>query len=362
MDFDSHYNQVAAGQYTRSSALLLPLHPNFATLLTLNNELNIHQYFAPGEPLAADALQDVISVQINAKENSPTSAVQHVNVLQTDNLVVQETSNQQRPVWRLGIINGEGAIEEELSIRMHGILTRVDLTAGNMYRCEAAKVANLCQRVELVGLGSELFSDAIQNLLSLHGAFERFFGAERVIPMNVGDAYSGPRLICTCLYLSKAGPDALAEVPFGMGVDPLGELAKYRKSGLIHTSENQVTYFKSADDGNPRSKHDTVYEAFPATFRAGDIVEVQGSVIGFATKNQKIKTIFQLSTLTLVHSTYSKDAEKARAKAAPPSLRTVTLKRKKWHEQEDREVVKTRRKLKDLDIRGDGPTKGGDDD
>ncbi|KAK7044304.1 hypothetical protein R3P38DRAFT_3176562 [Favolaschia claudopus] len=308
---------------------------------------------------AADALQQIVYAQVNADRNTPTNAVQHANILQTDNLVVQETGNKQKPIWRLGIMNSDGAIEEELSIRMHGILTRVDLTAGSLYRCDVAKVANLCQRIEIVGLKSQLFTEAIQNVAALHSAFERFFGPDRVIPMNVGDSYSGHRMICTCLYLSKAGPECLPEVPFGMGVDPLGELAKYRKSGLIHTSENQVTYFRSADDGD--AGHDTVYEAFPASFRAGDIVEVQGSVIGFATKSQKIKTIFQMSSLTLVHSTQSKDAEKARSKAGPPSLPAVTLKRKKWHEREDREVVKTRRKLKDLDISSAGPPKERED-
>ncbi|KAK6992996.1 hypothetical protein R3P38DRAFT_3224408 [Favolaschia claudopus] len=281
----------------------------------------------------------------------------HSPPTQTDNIVVQETGNKQRPIWRLGIVDSEGTVEDELSIRMHGILSRVDLTAGNLYRCDAAKVANLCQRIELVGLGSQLFVEAIQNVTSLHSAFDRFFGPERVIPMNVGDAFSGHRLICTCLFMSKAGPDSLPEVAFGMGVDPLGKLAKYRKSGLIHTAENQVTYFKSADDGNPGSKHDTVYEAFPASFRPGDIVEVQGSIVAISTRNQKIKTIFQMSSLTLVHSTMLKDAEKARTKAGPPRLPTVTLKRKKWHDQEDREVVKTRRKLKDLDISSAGSTK-----
>ncbi|KAK7012660.1 hypothetical protein R3P38DRAFT_3209270 [Favolaschia claudopus] len=310
---------------------------------------------------AADALQLVVSAQLDVVKNTSTNAVQLVNLLQTDNLVVQETGNKQKPIWRLGIMNSDGAIEEELSIRMHGILTRVDLTAGSLFRCDAAKVANLCQRIEIVGLNSQLFTEAIQNVVALHSAFERFFGPDRVIPVNVGDSYSGHRMICTCLYLSKAGPDSAPEVPFGMGVDPLGELAKYRKSGLIHTSENQVTYFRSADDGNAGSKHDTVYEAFPASFRAGDIVEVQGSVIGFATKSQKIKTIFQMSSLTLIHSTQSKEAEKARAKAGPPSLPAVTLKRKKWHEQEDREVVKTRRKLKDLDISSAGPPKEGEE-
>ncbi|KAK7012340.1 hypothetical protein R3P38DRAFT_3200159 [Favolaschia claudopus] len=251
-------------------------------------------------------------------------------------------------------MNTEGAIEHELSIRVVGILSKAELVPGKLNKCTPDKVANLCQRVELVGLGSEVFKAAVSNTRPILEMLTRYFGAQRVSEWNIGQENGQYHLNCTCLYLTRTGDgvdDAeLQEIAFGRGVDPLGEFRKFRSAGLIHTAQNQVKYFRrsTAADG----KH-TLYEAFPANFRKGDIVEVQGSVLSFSSKHKAIKTIFQMNALTLLNSKYSKEAERRRSLEPKTARMRSTLKRKQVFAEEDAEVGKTRRKFKDLHIEED---------
>ncbi|KAK6993069.1 hypothetical protein R3P38DRAFT_3224048 [Favolaschia claudopus] len=273
-----------------------------------------------------------------------------VCVTQIDNIIVQETGDQSRKIWRLGIMNSDGIVENELTVRLHGILAKVELTPGNLTKCDAGKAANLCQRIEVVGLNSERFEGAVRNISVLHGAFARFFGENRMLPLNYGERKGESRLSCSCLFLSRISAAGDEEVPFEAGVDPLGQLAKFRKCGLVHTPENKVSYLKTIKEANNDGSNEeiVIYEAFPGSFRPGDIVEVQGSLIALANKHGKVKTTFQLSALNLIDASFSKAAERSRAKVVIPTPAPVVLKRKLWHEAEDKEVVRARRQLREL--------------
>ncbi|KAK7015099.1 hypothetical protein R3P38DRAFT_2544007 [Favolaschia claudopus] len=223
---------------------------------------------------------------------------------QADSAVVQEVNVHGRKCWRLGAMDEAGIVEHEISFRVHGILSKVDLVPGNIARL---RVTNLCQRVELTGLGSESFLQSINKVLVVQDAFRRFFAGQRVSSWNFADEDGHSRFNCTCLYLTKTDGRAAEEVPFGPGVDPLGQLAKFRTSDLVHTAENDMKYFRLAkpeqDSAQPR---ETFYEAFPASFRKGDIVEVEGTVVAFFSKNGMVKTIFQMNVVTLLDATFSK--------------------------------------------------------
>ncbi|KAK7028257.1 hypothetical protein R3P38DRAFT_3189735 [Favolaschia claudopus] len=255
--------------------------------------------------------------------------MQYMSLLQVDDVIVQETGASDRKIWRLGIMNSDGSVENELTLRLHGILSKAELTPGNLSKVDASKAATMTQRIELVGFGSSVFDDAVNNMGILHGLFGRFFGENRMLPLNLA-------------------PGTSTEVPFGAGVDPLGQLANFRRSGLIHTTENKVSYFKAVPDESTSERETVIYEAFPGTFRRGDLVEIEGVVIALANKHGKIKTTFQLSAMTLIDSSFSKAAEIARAKAVAPVQPQVVLKRKLWHESEDQAVVKARRQLREL--------------
>ncbi|KAK7054074.1 hypothetical protein R3P38DRAFT_3171588 [Favolaschia claudopus] len=244
-----------------------------------------------------------------------------------DSAVVHETNVHGRKCWRLGAMDEFGNVEHEISFRMQGILSKVDLVPGNITRCSLERAANLCQRVELTGIGSESFALSANNILVVQDIFRRFFAGQRT------------------------DGRAVEEVPFGPGVDPLGHLANFRSSDLVHTAENDVKYFRLANDLDKRhalSDRDSFYEAFPAAFRKGDIVEVQGSIIAFFAKNHVVKTIFQMNVLTLLDASFSKAAEVAKSHAYKPAPPRQLLKRKVWYEQEDSDVHITRRRFKDL--------------
>ncbi|KAK7031791.1 hypothetical protein R3P38DRAFT_3187513 [Favolaschia claudopus] len=214
--------------------------------------------------------------------------MQYMSLLQVDDVIVQETGASDRKIWRLGIMNSDGSVENELTLRLHGILSKAELTPGNLSKVDASKAATMTQRIELVGFGLSVFDDAVNNMGILHGLFGRFFGENRMLPLNLV-------------------PDE-------------------------STSERETV----------------IYEAFPGTFRRGDLVEIEGVVIALANKHGKIKTTFQLSAMTLIDSSFSKAAEIARAKAVAPVQPQVVLKRKLWHESEDQAVVKARRQLREL--------------
>ncbi|KAK7040606.1 hypothetical protein R3P38DRAFT_2769081 [Favolaschia claudopus] len=296
---------------------------------------------------ASTALENIIQAKTGHVKESNNPSVQYLRNFSADTAVVQEVNAHGRKCWRLGAIDDAGAVEHEISFRVHGILSKVDLVPGNISRCSMERVTNLCQRVELTGLDSASFSQSINQILVVQDAFRRFFAGQRVSAWNFSDEDGHARFNCTCLYLTKTDGRAVEEVPFGPGVDPLGQLAKFRSSDLVHTAENDVKYLRLAKQDllHPR---EMFYEAFPAAFRKGDIVEVQGTIVAFFSKNGMVKTIFQMNVLTLLDATFSKAAELARSQAYKPTPPKQVLKRKVWYEEEDLEVHSTRRRFKDL--------------
>ncbi|KAK6974080.1 hypothetical protein R3P38DRAFT_3239941 [Favolaschia claudopus] len=296
---------------------------------------------------AAVALDQIIrdKTERGAVEANDTSA-QYLKNFSADNVVVQESNAHGRQCWRLGAMDTAGVVEDEICFRVQGIISKVDLVPGNVARCSLERVANLCQRVELIGLGSEKFVESITSVLIVQDHFRRFFAGQRVNAWNFADEDGHPRLNCTCLCLTKTDGRAVEEIPFGPGVDPLGQLAKFRTSNLAHTAENDVKYFRRAKSS--KESVEGFFEAFPSVFRKGDIVEVQGSIVAFFAKNNVVKTIFQLNTLTLLDASFSKAAEVARSRAYKPSPSRQVLKRKVWYEREDPDVHNTRRRFKDL--------------
>ncbi|KAK7000255.1 hypothetical protein R3P38DRAFT_2797518 [Favolaschia claudopus] len=241
---------------------------------------------------AVQTLEQLINKHVYNPNIINNACAQYLSSVKLDNIVVQETTCNTKKTWKLGGINDEGFVENEVSLRVHGIIGKVDLTPGSL--------------------------------------------------MKTGDGISN---------------DTSAEVPFGPGVDPLGEFEKYRNEGLVHTAENDVDYLKRISMNDGRFENAT----FPSNFRKGDIVEVQGSVIAFYTKNRTIKVIFQMNVLTLLDDSFSKAAD-ALSKANATIYPRINLKRKMWYTEEDGDVGNTRRIFKDLRIDGQEETNNSNTD
>ncbi|KAJ7462388.1 hypothetical protein B0H11DRAFT_1911178 [Mycena galericulata] len=275
---------------------------------------------------AGRALDEAIKKSIQEYVDGEDAAVQHLNSLNVEPLTVQITGTN-RKIWRVGPATKEGQVEDELVFRFQGILSRFSLVPVQIKDQQPNKVATASQQVTLIGCGSEQFEAGLLNTRELHALYTRYFQGD--VTKLPGTNGAGVLVLSASnRFLTSLQDEPYAvNIKFGSGVDPLGHLQTFVGSGLVHTIDNVVDYYRAnTDDATGKTVYDT---AFPANFRVGDLVEIQASAIAFQGKNQSMKLHCHLRALTLIDSQFSKKAESARMKEvqakAPP---VVTLRRK----------------------------------
>ncbi|ESK93949.1 hypothetical protein Moror_12942 [Moniliophthora roreri MCA 2997] len=99
-------------------------------------------------------------------------------------------------------------------------------------------------------------------------------------------------------------------IPFDDAVDPKGYLEQLYEGNYVHTSKNQVVYFKRSTN-TAGEQHFT--ETTPSKLQEGDIVEVQFTMTMVKTHNRHrtsstndgYKTRLVLHAVTLLDSTFS---------------------------------------------------------
>ncbi|KAJ7710368.1 hypothetical protein B0H17DRAFT_1123521 [Mycena rosella] len=299
---------------------------------------------------AKDTLEKLLSTRLAEVQGKDDPSIQHLSGVQVNNLVVQETGDK-RKLWRVGPANESGDMECETVFRVQGALSRVDLVArSSMGRSKATKAANFSQRVQIVGLGSALFDQAVANASLVQATFGRYFAGQTVTAWPVGTAEVF--INASTRYFTRAVDDrAATAVAFGRGVDPLNALGPFNAQGLIHTEDNIVKYYKLVTDrGEPR-----YHSATPAEFRVGDLVEIRGTIVAFPSKANEIKTYYHMSSLIRLDTKYSIAAEDAKAaewskmhmQFAPAS---TMLRRNAAHLEEDEDVLRAHKKFKDMSV------------
>ncbi|KAK7001024.1 hypothetical protein R3P38DRAFT_3217789 [Favolaschia claudopus] len=298
---------------------------------------------------AMHALDNLIQRRATEDVAAFKESFQYFSQMNLDNIVVHEASRLEssRREWKLAAMSTNGAVEEEVTFRVHGVLAKVNLVPGNITHLNGQKASTLSQRVQLVGLGSSAFDEMLMNTKVVADLLRRYFGGQQSISWRIGEDFGDLQFNCSCLYLTKSINRPEQEIAFGPGVDPFKKFEKFRNQGYIHTALNVVKYFRRVRENDELA----LYECFPGTFRVGDIVEVQGSVVAFPIKDGIMKVAFRMNALTLEDATYSKAAEHARTRQLAPTVhRPLPLKRKSWYEQEgeDAGVGITRRKFKDM--------------
>ncbi|KAJ7122505.1 hypothetical protein C8R43DRAFT_1136140 [Mycena crocata] len=265
---------------------------------------------------AQEALTKVITSSIADMAASKTPGNQHLNTLEVDCLGVQPTGRKVI-IWRLGPLEGEGNIAEEFTFRMQGVLEKAKLVGTeSMGRLDASRIANSSQQVTLTGLGCVLFEDSVQKILELHDLFGRYFQGDDLVNWAPYSRGEDPILSASNRFLTSAdeNPDAVS-IAFNPGVDPVGALSKHLNQGgrFLHTEDNVVSYFRRVETKDPgKIKHEVVV---PSTFRLGDLVEIEASVIVFKSKQKSMKMHCNLRVLTLLDSQFTKAAAKAKAEA-----------------------------------------------
>ncbi|KAJ7445311.1 hypothetical protein FB451DRAFT_1055705, partial [Mycena latifolia] len=202
-------------------------------------------------------------------------------------------------VWRLGTANSDGMIEHEVVFRMQGILSTAELSlTSSMARTKATKAAFFSQKLQLVGMGSDLFEKAISNLDFVRDIFVRSFPGRVLQPWPAGLRESV--IHASSNFFTRVADDPTAiHIDVGGGVDPFNSMQQLQTHGLVHTEENVVKYYKLVRDAI------TGYFAFPANFRPGDIVEIRGSIVAVPCKKSAFKLHYHLNSVVRLDNTYS---------------------------------------------------------
>ncbi|KAJ7038553.1 hypothetical protein C8F04DRAFT_1255831 [Mycena alexandri] len=261
-------------------------------------------------------------------------AVQHLSTLDVERLAVQPTGRV-NPVWQIGPVSEAGEVEEEFAFHMQGILVKSSLTPGAIERLPIDRGINTSQGVTLIGLGSPLFSEAVGKLHEIHALYCRYFPPNSMSKWTDADSTETTLKASNRFFTSvEDEPDAVS-INFSTGVDPLHKLDRFIGDELVHTSANVVRYRKRINNGEEAN---TLEVAYPGTFRIGDVVEIDASVIAFKTSNRQneIKMHCNLNGLTLLDATFSKAMEEGKRNAVvAPAPAKATLRRKNPYEDED---------------------------
>ncbi|KAJ6489528.1 hypothetical protein C8R47DRAFT_1215341 [Mycena vitilis] len=256
---------------------------------------------------ASMALEAALASSVEQMKSPVDKAVQHLSLLDVDSLKVIATGGK-RQVWKLAAIEDGVASETEFCFRLQGIVSKLALVPGDIQKLSPVQVLNTSQQIGLTGLSCASFDQAVNELQRVDALFARYFqagvqGARRAhdesIVLNASNRF---------LTALADEPGAL-HIKFQDGVDPMGRLGKFIGSEIVHTEDNVVNYFKREKDDDTGKF--TYCAVTPDTFRIGDIVEIEASLMAFKNRHDHVKTHCNLRLVTLIDATFSKEAEKA---------------------------------------------------
>src|SRR3984893_15073320 len=125
-----------------------------------------------------------------------------------------------------------------------------ELTEKSRRKKKTEDAKFLCQSVQLTGLDTSLFNTVVHNIRTLDAEFSCHFQASNLHVWNPDTFMTHPALnIYNCyFYTTKECPNQ-AVIALEDAIDPHHTLAAMGlASGLIHTGDNQVEYFKFTTD------------------------------------------------------------------------------------------------------------------
>ncbi|KAJ7156832.1 hypothetical protein C8R43DRAFT_1125414 [Mycena crocata] len=279
----------------------------------------------------SDVLDSFVKQSVTEVEAAGDVTCQHLNEFNADSVTVQVTG-EKRKIWRLGPLNEDGHVEHELVFRIQGILSQCSLTPGDVNRRPESHVAHMSQKVGLVGAGSVKFQQGVDNMKRILSLFTRHFQNPTDARWAATNDNADGIVSASNRFLTSTEEEPGAvHIDFGPGVDPMDRLKSFVGPGLVHTVDNVVSYFKQST--NEATSKKTYGRAVPSTFRIGDVVEIQVSVMAFESANKSVKLHWNLRALTLLDATFSKAAEDEYVKEIKTTFpKTVTLKRKIGYE------------------------------
>jgi hypothetical protein len=103
------------------------------------------------------------------------------------------------------------------------------------------------QAIVLTGLGTEMFSDAIDSIIAIEDIFSRQVGSEKIVQWKNGTYLEWDTIYAANRYFSSGSDHhRLQPVPFHPLVDPEGTLAALARGNKVHCSDNVVEYYEQS--------------------------------------------------------------------------------------------------------------------
>ncbi|KAJ7733302.1 hypothetical protein B0H16DRAFT_1468139 [Mycena metata] len=290
---------------------------------------------------ASAKLEEIAAARRKALTSRKDAVIVHLADIELQDVKVQQLI-QGRRNWRLCIPDEDGEVNDELVVRLQGIMFKNGLVPRNVQACAANKAHLLTQHIEICGLDTATFTDSVAKLHTVHERFAQQLAGVEVAPIVDRDVVSTDKFVASNRIFSlKSDVPNEQDNMFEDGVDAAGLLKKIQPTDFIHAPENIVKYFRA----RAKAEGGTSYLPFyPGGFQVGDIVELQVSFVAMATAKSKVKITTRLQAVTLLDSEYSMEASLARSAAALNNPINAAIRRKVGYFLEDEEEAEHKAK------------------
>ncbi|KAF7977068.1 hypothetical protein HWV62_4860 [Athelia sp. TMB] len=250
-----------------------------------------------------------------------------------------------------------GGQPEEVVLRLQGVICRAALPPKRMtYRSATTSARYLQQSFTLTGFNNPSFNMAVEGAYSIAESLGRH--ADNMAPWYPGRFEECVAVeVCNRLFTRQNNDNPLAAVDIESSIDPHGSLLTLAGGEYVHTEENTVRYFKYLK--SPTGVVSYV-NAQAASFKAGDIVEAQLSVIALPSRDGRQTMKLILRAMTLLDDAFSKAAriaflktpvrQEARGAMVPPKGKP----RRQVGYDEDT-VDEMSKRVKGMQMDSDGP-------
>ncbi|KAJ7705771.1 hypothetical protein B0H16DRAFT_1747080 [Mycena metata] len=180
--------------------------------------------------------------------DTSTATLQHLADPELEASIITE-SGACRKTWKLCVPCEEDDALDEVVFGVQGVLTNVNLVPIAVGKMEPKQAIRLAQRVEISGLGTPTFEEALGKLESAHDRIVQHFCGQDLGKLERQNSKFGCALSCSNrLFTMRADHPTEQGTEFEAGVDPLGSLEKLTTKDLFHGPDNVVKYFRRATD------------------------------------------------------------------------------------------------------------------
>ncbi|PBK76196.1 hypothetical protein ARMSODRAFT_1078394 [Armillaria solidipes] len=218
-----------------------------------------------------------------------------------------------------------------------GVIIAQDLPpVARESRISKDEIRFLSQYVRISGMGSIAFEDTIIALKGIQQLGEREFQEGSLEEWTQFTVQGHDAIEFSNRYFTPCSQAINGDsVRFPMDVDPNGVPQKMAGTQWIHAEDNEVRYYRGVIDiGKKR-----YMVAKPQTFRVGDIVEIQMSMVFVKDKRGlvKMKTILRAIALVNCDLTMKADRDRKQHTGSTPTTSFSRMKRKIGFEDDEEE-------------------------